>query len=94
MRMLSFGSPSGRRDRMTAFIGRREFITLLGGVSGIAIAVAIFAGNGNFGSPQAFSAGFAPAIGIAAVLSLLGAVAGMWQPARRTAALAQVRASA
>jgi hypothetical protein len=28
------------------------------------------------------------------VLSLLGAVAGMWQPARRTAALAQVRASA
>src|SRR5436305_7888237 len=30
-RVLSFGSPSGRRDHMTAFIGRREFITLLGG---------------------------------------------------------------
>src|SRR4029450_881978 len=30
MRVLSFGSPSGRRDHMTAFIGRREFITLLG----------------------------------------------------------------
>jgi EmrB/QacA subfamily drug resistance transporter len=74
--------------------GTFNTLRFLGGVSGIAIAVAVFAGNGNFGSPQAFSAGFAPAIGIAAVLSLLGAVAGMWQPARRTAALAQVRASA
>ncbi len=74
--------------------GTFNMLRFLGGVSGIAIAVAVFAGNGNFGSPQAFSAGFAPAIGIAAVLSLLGAVAGMWQPARRAAALAQVRASA
>ena len=31
MRVLSFPSPSGWRDQMTAFIGRREFITLLGG---------------------------------------------------------------
>jgi hypothetical protein len=31
MRVLSFGSPSGRRDQMTFCIGRREFITLLGG---------------------------------------------------------------
>ena len=30
-RVLSFPSPSGWRDQMTAFIGRREFITLLGG---------------------------------------------------------------
>ena len=30
MRVLSFPSPSGWRDQMTAFIGRREFITLLG----------------------------------------------------------------
>src|SRR5258707_11698262 len=33
MRVLSFRSPSGRRDQMTAFIGRREFITLLGGAA-------------------------------------------------------------
>ena len=32
-RVLSFPSPSGRRDQMTAFIGRREFITLLGGAA-------------------------------------------------------------
>ena len=31
-RVLSFGSPSGRRDQMTC-IKRREFITLLGGVA-------------------------------------------------------------
>ena len=33
MRVLSFPSPSGWRDQMTAFIGRREFITLLGGAT-------------------------------------------------------------
>jgi putative ABC transport system substrate-binding protein len=32
-RVLSFGSRSGRRDQMTAFIGRREFIAALGGVA-------------------------------------------------------------
>jgi hypothetical protein len=32
-RVLSFPSPSGRRDQMTALIGRREFITLLGGAA-------------------------------------------------------------
>ena len=74
--------------------GTFNMLRFLGGVSGIAIAVAVFVGNGSFGSPQAFSAGFVPAIGISAVLSLLGAVAGMWQPARRVAALAQVKAGA
>ena len=72
--------------------GTFNMLRFLGGVSGIAIAVAVFAGSGSFSSPQTFSAGFAAAIGVAAALSLLGAFAGMWQPARRTAALAHVRA--
>ncbi len=32
-RVLSFGSPSGWRDQMTFCIGRRNFITLLGGAA-------------------------------------------------------------
>ena len=32
-RVLSFPSPSGWRDQMTALIGRREFITLIGGAA-------------------------------------------------------------
>src|SRR6266498_3517119 len=32
-RLLSFRSPSGRRDQMTAVIGRRDFITMLGGAA-------------------------------------------------------------
>jgi hypothetical protein len=31
--VLSSGSPSGRRDQMTFCIGRRDFITLLGGAA-------------------------------------------------------------
>jgi len=57
----------------------------LGGVLGIAIAVAVFAGLGGYGSARAFSDGFAPAMGVLAGLSLLGAVAAAAAPARREA---------
>jgi hypothetical protein len=33
MGVLSFRSPSGRRDQMTFCIGRREVITLIGGAA-------------------------------------------------------------
>jgi hypothetical protein len=52
-----------------------------GGMSGVAVVVAVFAGTGGFASVQAFSAGFVEAIRVGAVLSLLGAIAGIWQPA-------------
>jgi hypothetical protein len=55
----------------------------VGGVFGIAIAVAVFAGAGGYASAQAFSDGFAPAIGVAAALSLVGAPAGVAVPGRR-----------
>jgi EmrB/QacA subfamily drug resistance transporter len=54
----------------------------LGGVTGIAIAVAVFTAVGGFGSANAFTAGFVAATGVSATLSLLGAVTGLWQPAR------------
>jgi hypothetical protein len=55
----------------------------LGGVFGIAVAVAVFAGAGSYASAAAFSDGFAAAIGMAAGLSLAGAVTGLALPARR-----------
>jgi EmrB/QacA subfamily drug resistance transporter len=55
----------------------------LGGVFGIAIAVAVFAGAGSYAGAEAFSDGFAPAIGAAATLSLAGAIAGLALPGRR-----------
>lgn len=66
----------------------------LGGVFGVAVQVAVFAATGGFDSPQAFSAGFVPAIGIAATLSLMAAIVGMWLPGRRATALAPARAKA
>jgi hypothetical protein len=63
--------------------GTFNMLRFLGGVFGIALLVAAFAGTGSVGSPQAFSSGFATAIGVCAVLSLLGSIAGMWQPGRR-----------
>jgi EmrB/QacA subfamily drug resistance transporter len=63
--------------------GTFNMVRFLGGVFGIAILVAAFAGTGSVASPAAFSSGFALAIAAAASLSLLGAVAGLWLPTRR-----------
>jgi hypothetical protein len=71
-----------------------NMLRFLGAVFGIAVLVAVFVGTGSFGSPEAFSAGFAPAIGVSAVLSLLAAVVGMWLPSRRDAPLRQAGAKA
>jgi EmrB/QacA subfamily drug resistance transporter len=57
--------------------GTFNMLRFLGGVFGIATLVAVFAGSGSVGSPQAFSDGFVRAIGVAAILSLLAAIAGM-----------------
>jgi EmrB/QacA subfamily drug resistance transporter len=62
--------------------GAFNMMRQLGGVFGIAILVAVFSGDGGYASPQLFSNGFTTAIGAAAALSLLGAVAGLWLPGR------------
>jgi len=63
----------------------------LGGAFGVAILAAVFAATGSLGSAQAFSSGFANALGVAAGLSLLGAIAGLVLPGRRAAAFAQTQ---
>ena len=57
----------------------------LGGAFGVAILAAVFAAAGSYASARAFSDGFAPAIGVAAGLSLAGAVGGLALPRRRAA---------
>ena len=59
----------------------------LGGMFGIAALVAVFSSNGSVDSAATFSGGFAAAMTVAAGLSLLGAVAGLWLPARRRVAM-------
>ena len=54
----------------------------LGGVFGVAVAVAVFAGAGGYASAEVFADGFAAAIGVAAGLSLIGALAGAALPTR------------
>jgi MFS family permease len=56
----------------------------LGGVFGIAISVAVFAGAGGYASPQNFSDGFVAAMGVSAGLSVLAALAGGALPGRGT----------
>jgi MFS family permease len=63
--------------------GANSMMRELGGVFGIAVAVAVFAGSGGYASAQAFTDGFGPAIGVAAGLAALGAIAGAALPGRR-----------
>jgi EmrB/QacA subfamily drug resistance transporter len=65
--------------------GANSMMRELGGVFGIAVAVAVFAGAGSFASANAFLDGFAPAIGVVAALSLAGAIVALALPGRRQA---------
>ena len=63
---------------VTADVGKASGATntlrQLGAAVGIAVTTAVFAANGQLGSPAAFDAGFRPALGVAAGISLLGAI--------------------
>ena len=62
--------------------GANGMLRELGGVFGIALGVAVFAGAGSYASAAAFSDGFAAAIVAAATLSLAGALAASAVPGR------------
>jgi EmrB/QacA subfamily drug resistance transporter len=65
--------------------GVNSMMREMGGVFGIAVTVAVFAGTGGYASAQAFVDGFAPAIAVAAGLAALGAIVALGLPGRRTA---------
>ena len=62
--------------------GTNTTLRELGGVFGIAISVAVFAGAGSYASPVDFTDGFVAAMGVSAGLSLLAASAGALLPSR------------
>jgi hypothetical protein len=67
--------------------GIYNMVRFLGGAFGVALLVAVFTRHGNVGTPDWFSAGFGPAIRVAAALSLAGAVAGLFLPGRQARGL-------
>jgi EmrB/QacA subfamily drug resistance transporter len=62
--------------------GANSMMRELGGVFGIAVLVAVFSGAGGYASPQDFTDGFAPALGVTAGLSFVGALVGLGLPGR------------
>jgi hypothetical protein len=74
--------------------GTNSMMRELGGVFGIAVLVAVFAGAGSYASPVGFLDGFGPAIAVGAALSLAGAIAGALVPGRAVASADPGRAPA
>jgi MFS family permease len=68
--------------------GMFNMARFLGGMFGIALLVAVFSAQGSLDSPAEFRTGFVVAMMVAATLSLLGALAGLWLPARHSVAAA------
>ncbi|HVA14557.1 MAG TPA: DHA2 family efflux MFS transporter permease subunit [Stellaceae bacterium] len=82
--VLSGVPPSDIAKASGAFI----MLRFLGGMIGIAVMVATFSATGSASSPQAFTAGFTPAIGVSAVLSLLGTATALLLPGRGASTIA------
>ena len=87
---VSMAVPAGQSSAMGALdvaelgkaAGANSTMRELGGVFGIAVVVAVFAAAGSYASPTEFSHGFAAAVGLAAGLSLLGAITAAALPRR------------
>lgn len=61
-------------DAVGKAAGANGLLRELGGVFGVAVAVAVFAAAGSYASPEAFTDGFVAAIAVAGGISLIGAV--------------------
>jgi EmrB/QacA subfamily drug resistance transporter len=76
-------------ESIGAAAGVNSMMRELGGVFGIAVTVAVFAGSGDYGSVLGFLDGFRPAIVTAAGFALVGALCGVAVPARQRHGLVQ-----
>jgi EmrB/QacA subfamily drug resistance transporter len=66
--------------------GANSMMRELGGVFGVAVAAAVFAGAGSYASPGDFLDGFAPAVAVLAGFSAVGAIVALALPGRRRTA--------
>jgi len=66
--------------------GATNTIREIGGVFGVAVLAAVFAGSGAYTSPQAYVDGLIPAIRLGAVVLAIGAVVALALPVRRAVA--------
>jgi EmrB/QacA subfamily drug resistance transporter len=69
--------------------GATNAIREIGGVMGVAVLASVFAANGGYESPQAFTDGVVAALPIAAVVLAVGAVLALLTPGRRVASTAR-----
>src|SRR5258708_22623011 len=63
--------------------GANSTFQRFGSVFGVAVTTAVFAANGHIGTPASFTAGFRPALALAAGFSVLGAVSALAVVTRR-----------
>ena len=77
--------------QMGSASGTNSMLQRFGAVFGVALASAVFSGSGRIGTPTTFTDGFRPALMVAALLALLGALAGLAVSTRATGASARER---
>ena len=63
--------------------GAFMMLRILGGVFGVAVSVAVFAGAGGYASPEEFGAGFTAAMTAVAALAFAGMLVALGMPRRR-----------
>lgn len=66
--------------------GAFMMLRILGGVFGVAVAVAVFSGVGGYASAAEFSAGFTGAMTVVAAFAIIGMLVALGMPGRRPAA--------
>ena len=74
-------------EEMGKASGVNTMLQRFGTVFAVAIAAAVFTAYGHLGSPASVTAGFKPALGVCAALSLLGTLAALGIAPRRTDAV-------
>jgi hypothetical protein len=67
--------------------GAYMMLRIFGGVFGVAVAVAVFAGAGSYASAAEFSDGFSAAMAAVAALAFIGMLVALGMPGTRPAAV-------